>query len=79
MSSFFLFSCPFLPSGESSERPGAVKGACGSRRQQTVDGEDRSASIPQARKGIVEIPFFLHTFSLKPRPALSPPFHPHSG
>jgi hypothetical protein len=39
----------FSSSGDFAERPGAVKGALGAA-QRTLDGEDRSASIPLGRK-----------------------------
>ena len=45
---FLKFHLPFLAAGF-SERPGAVKGAfCAAQR--TLDGEDRSATMPLERK-----------------------------
>ena len=41
---------PFLHGGRCSERPGAVKGAFFAA-ERTLDGEDRSATIPPGRKG----------------------------
>jgi hypothetical protein len=49
------------------------------RRQRTLDGEDRSATIPRGRKGAVRLDFGLSCHScFAPKPTLSPPFHPHS-
>ena len=46
---FAFLNSTFLPSGGFSERPGAVKGAFGAA-ERTLDGEDRSVSIPLGRK-----------------------------
>ena len=71
----------FLPSGGFAERPGAVKGAfCAAQR--TLDGEDRSATIPLGRKvGRPDLELASDR-RCSPKPLfallLSPPFHPHS-
>src|ERR1700676_4626699 len=49
------------------------------RRQRTLDGEDRSVTIPPGRKGAVApdcLSFLSSCFA--PKATLSPPFHPHS-
>jgi hypothetical protein len=61
--SFLKFSLSFLTGG-CSERPGAVKGAFFAA-ERTLDGEDRSVTIPSGRKGsgrsrfLVLLAFFL--------------------
>src|SRR5271170_3665860 len=78
------FDLPFLTFPFPSWREGVQSGPERSRtrslrRQQTLDGEDRSITIPSGRKGAVA-PVFLSFLSscVAPKPALSPPFHPHS-
>jgi len=78
---FFL---SFLESPFPSWRRGVQSGpersrARSLRRQRTLDGEDRSVTIPLGRKGAVARGFgsFLCS-SPAPKPTLSPPFHPHS-
>ena len=50
------------------------------RRQRTLDGEDRSVTIPSGRKGGSRFELFRSFLSscFAPKPRLSPPFHPHS-
>ena len=49
------------------------------RRQRTLDGEDRSVTIPPGRKGSGGSDFWSFLCScFAPKATLSPPFHPHS-
>jgi hypothetical protein len=64
---FLKFSLSFVAGG-CSERPGAVK-ARSLRRQRTLDGEDRSVTIPPGRKGTVASGFLVFPLlPLLPRP-----------
>ena len=74
----------FLPGGGFAERPGAVKGAFFAA-ERTLDGEDRSVTIPPGRKvgHAALVGCASHgcpVGAAKPigMPTLSPPFHPHS-
>src|ERR1035437_8092346 len=61
-----------------AERPGAVKGAIFAA-QRTLDGEDRSATLPLGKKGRPMCAMFLSDPTLFPKvfvaQLLSPPFH----
>ena len=65
-----------------AERPGAVKGSfCSAQR--TLDGEDRSATLPLGGKvGRRALDGSLRSNTVPPKSffalPLSPPFHPHS-
>ena len=78
---FAFLKIHFLPSGGFAERPGAVKGAFYAA-ERTLDGEDRSVTIPLGRKVdrraldyVCPLPLLAQALC---EPLLSPPFHPHS-
>ena len=75
--SFLKFSLSFMAEGVQS---GPERSRARSlRRQRTLDGEDRSVTIPSGRKGTVARDFWsCLRSSSAPKPTLSPPFHPHS-
>ena len=74
--SFLKFSLSFMAEGVQS---GPERSRARSlRRQRTLDGEDRSVTIPPGRKGTVARDFWsCLRSSSAPKPTLSPPFHPH--
>ena len=78
------FDLPFLKSPFPSWRRVFQSGpersrARSLRRQRTLDGEDRSVTIPPGRKGSGCSGFWcFHCSCFAPKATLSPPFHPHS-